>query len=490
MENSQAPAGLSQVMCDYCIDDLTAAAKTCLKCESSFCDRHLQPHLHKKTFSGHILTEPVSDLSSWQCPDHKEFLQFYCKDDAECVCSCCIIIGKHKSHILLSLDQIQGAIKEELNREIKKLWGVLQNCSSKQQDLERIEAEIKTQINELKGKLSENFSEWKRKLDEDEESSLKLIDEEAHQVLSQIRSCSETLNKRMEQITLIDGETQSLVQRDCLSLIQNSKQLLSRLTETQRVTDLDVPVLTLNLSNVSQHIQKRLSELEKYHSNILKIIMPSFTKYREPSDVTPPTHSSPGAAHVPENILQLSTGIIRGAGISQGKRSLTLDANTANCNLILSDDLRSATWTEQKQPYLPHPERFKHHPQVLCTQSFSSGSLSWDVKTSGDYWRIGIVCGNMEREGLNSHLGNNSNSWGLCFYGGNFLRACHNYQPIFIQEFPSQSRIRVLLDYEAGTVSFYQVTSTVTHLHTFQTKFIEPVFPAFCCWEKSLKLIN
>ncbi|XP_067837598.1 E3 ubiquitin/ISG15 ligase TRIM25-like [Heptranchias perlo] len=442
---SQPLAKSSRVVCDTCIKNPSPAVKTCLKCEASFCSLHLKPHLLKEAYKDHTLIEPVADLTDRQCVDHKKVLEFYCKDDAECVCVSCIIIGKHKSHTLLSLDQAQAVIKEELEREIESLRGVQQNCSSKQRDLERSEAEIKTRINELKGKLSKSFSEWRRELEEDEEYALKLIDEEGLRALSQIRSCSEALNKRMEQITLIDGETQSLVQRDHLSFIQNSKQLLSRVTETQRVTDPDVPALTLNLSNISQLIQKRLNGSEKYHSDILGII---------------------------------------------GQRSpMSLDPKTVNWNLVLSDDLRSVTRTEWEQPYPPHPERFKDCPQVLCSQSFSSGSHSWDVETYGKDWGIGIVCGSVAREGDESNLRLSRKSWCLDFHYGS-LTAAHYSQFTHLPLTPSNIRIRVQLDYEAGTLSFHRVTDSLRHLHTFQTTFTEPVFPAFYCGNKSLKLLN
>ncbi|XP_078406626.1 E3 ubiquitin/ISG15 ligase TRIM25-like isoform X1 [Cetorhinus maximus] len=479
--HSQPPAG--HVVCDYCDSNPNPAVKTCLKCEISLCSLHLKPHLQSKAFSGHTLIEPVSDLTGRQCPDHKDPLIFYCKDDEECVCVSCAIIGKHKSHTLLSLDEAQAAIKEELEIEIEKLREVQQNCSSKQRDLEKSETEIKTRINELKGKLSTSFSKWRRKLDEDEKSTLKLIDEEGLRALSQIRSCSEALNKRMEQITFIDGETQTLVQREPLSFIQNSKQLLSRVTESQKVTDPDVPEFTLNLSNIFQLIQKRLNGSEKYHSDILEIIMPASTKYRGPLDITPPPHSPSGT------VLRIAAGISRRTGISRGKSSLSLDPKTANWNLVLSDDLRSVTWTERKQFSLLYPKRFKHYPQVLCSQSFSSGSHSWDVETDGNECGIGIACGTVEREGRNSFLGNSNKSW--CLYCGfSYLKAWHNFQFTDLPLFPSKPRIRVQLDYEAGTLSFYRVTDSVRYLHTFQTTFTEPVFPAFYCRRKSLKLLN
>ncbi|XP_078087407.1 E3 ubiquitin/ISG15 ligase TRIM25-like isoform X2 [Mustelus asterias] len=454
---SQPSADSAHIVCDNCDENPNPAVKTCLKCEISLCSLHLKPHLRNKAFSGHTLIEPVADLTGRQCSDHKELLNFYCKDDTECVCVSCAIIGKHKSHTLLSLDDAQATIKR--------------------------------QINELKGKLSKSFSEWRRKLEEDEESSLKLIDEEELRVVSQIRSCYETLNKRVEQITSIDGESQRLVQRDPLSFIQNSKLLLSRVTETQRVTDPDVPVFTLNLSNASQFLQKRLSGWKKYHSDILGIIAPTFTEYRGPSHTTSPSNTSSGAAPVPGNILQMLTGINERAGIAQGKNSLTLDPKTANCNLVLSDDLRSATWTEQKQPYPPHPERFKDRPQVLCSQSFSSGAHSWDVETDGDYWVIGIMCKSVEREGENSGLGNSNKSWCIyCGFGSLWVR--HNSHVTRLRPFPSNNRIRVRLNYNTGTLSFQQVADALINLHTFKTKFTEPVFPAFYCRYTALKLLN
>ncbi|XP_041050253.1 E3 ubiquitin-protein ligase TRIM39-like isoform X2 [Carcharodon carcharias] len=402
--HSQPPAG--HVMCDYCDSNPNPAVKTCLKCEISLCSLHLKPHLQNKAFSGHTLIEPVSDLTDRQCPDHKDPLIFYCKDDAKCVCVSCAIIGKHKSHTLLSLNEAQAAIKEELETEIKKLQEVQQNCSSKQRGLERSETEVK-----------------------------------------------------------------------------NSKQLLSRVTESQKVTDPDVPEFTLNLSNIFQLIQERLNGCEKYHSDILEIIMPASTKYRGPLDIMPPPHSPSGTA------LRIAAGISRRTGISQGKSSLSLDPKTANCNLVLSDDLRSVTWTERKQFSLLYPKRFKHYPQVLCSQSFSSGSHSWDVETDGNECGIGIACGTVEREGRNSFLGNSNKSW--CLYCGfSYLKAWHNSQFTDLPLFPSKPRIRVQLDYEAGTLSFYRVTDSVRYLHTFQTTFTEPVFPAFYCGRKCLKLLN
>ncbi|XP_060693472.1 E3 ubiquitin/ISG15 ligase TRIM25-like [Hemiscyllium ocellatum] len=353
------------------------------------------------------------------------------------------VIDEQESDVGVHVDQMLV----KLEKEFEKIDDIQRNCSSKKEELERSEAEIKTQISEIKEKLSKNFSEWRRKLNEDEEFTMRVIDEEGLQALSQIQSCSEALNHKMEQIALIDEEIKSFLQKDPLSIIQNSTQLISRVKETKRITEPDVPVVIINLSNISQQLQKKLKGWEMYHADIL--------------------------------------GAIRNS-------PLNLDLKTANFNLILSNNLRSVTWTGQEQPYPPHPQRFKDCPQVLCSQSFSSGSHSWDVQIDGNEWGVGIAYESLDREGKSSYLGKNSKSWSLdCGYIiPDYLWARHNSQFTLLPSIQFNPRIRVQLDYEAGTLSFHQVTDSLTHLHTFQTTFTEPLFPAFYCyWNTSIKLL-
>ncbi|KAL0201985.1 hypothetical protein M9458_000003, partial [Cirrhinus mrigala] len=61
---------------------------------------------------------------------------------------------------------------------------------------------------------------------------------------------------------------------------------------------------------------------------------------------------------------------------------LTLDPNTANTRLILSDDNRKITCVEDHQPYPDHPERFDVLLQVLSAKSLT-GRCYWEVEWSG-----------------------------------------------------------------------------------------------------------
>ncbi|XP_059824979.1 E3 ubiquitin/ISG15 ligase TRIM25-like [Hypanus sabinus] len=219
------------VMCEYCIDNPTQAVKTCLKCETSFCSRHLQPHLTKQIYKDHCLIEPTADLTRRQCPSHRKALDFYCEQDEVCVCMSCTIVGNHKSHSLLSLEQAKDKLKEKLKNSVENIQTIQKEWSREQEDLKQSEIEVKRHSKEMKEKLLAAFSEWRKQLEDDEKLALKMIDEEENRALCQIKSSSDSLLKKMEEIQIIDKEAQGQVVEDPLFFIQDVKQLLSRYSQ-------------------------------------------------------------------------------------------------------------------------------------------------------------------------------------------------------------------------------------------------------------------
>ncbi|XP_067248500.1 NACHT, LRR and PYD domains-containing protein 12 isoform X1 [Chanodichthys erythropterus] len=170
------------------------------------------------------------------------------------------------------------------------------------------------------------------------------------------------------------------------------------------------------------------------------------------------------------------------AGLHKYACDLTLDPNTANIHLILSDENRKVTYAE-KQLYPDHPERFDGWPQVLCRESLS-GRCYWEAEWSG-YAVMAVTYKGINRKGWNefSEFGynrNNRNSWSLIC--SETFTACHDNKETVIQV-PSCSskRIGVYVDWSAGILSFYSVsdTRTLTHLHTFTSTFTESLYAGF-----------
>uniref|UniRef100_A0AAZ3RF69 NLRC3-like protein n=1 Tax=Oncorhynchus tshawytscha TaxID=74940 RepID=A0AAZ3RF69_ONCTS len=160
---------------------------------------------------------------------------------------------------------------------------------------------------------------------------------------------------------------------------------------------------------------------------------------------------------------------------------LTLDPNTVNQQLSLSEENRKVTRRREKQPYPDHPERFEYCRQVLCREGLT-GRCYWEVEWSGRRAVIGVTYKGISRRGKSTDclIGLNDKSWSLQCSDQHYT-AWHNHKPTSI-EAPSSSfhRVGVYLDWPAGTLSFYRVSfDTLTHLHTFTSTFTEPLYPGF-----------
>lgn len=166
-------------------------------------------------------------------------------------------------------------------------------------------------------------------------------------------------------------------------------------------------------------------------------------------------------------------------------RKLSLDPNTADRNLYLCDDNKGVMVLNEKQPYPDHPDRFDGWKQLLCRDGLT-GRCYWEVQWRGSV-NIGVTYRGIKRSGDSDDccIGWNDQSWSvMCTPHG--YTAWHNNTAEDIDTTPpsESNRVAVYLDWSAGTVSFYCLPSFVSsikqiHLHTFRSKFTEPVYPAF-----------
>jgi hypothetical protein len=78
---------------------------------------------------------------------------------------------------------------------------------------------------------------------------------------------------------------------------------------------------------------------------------------------------------------------------------MTLDPDTANPELVLSEDRRSMQRGEQRQALPDSPERFDPGPRVLGKERFTSGRHYWEVEV-GDRasWALGVYRENVNRK--------------------------------------------------------------------------------------------
>uniref|UniRef100_A0A1B8Y866 B30.2/SPRY domain-containing protein n=1 Tax=Xenopus tropicalis TaxID=8364 RepID=A0A1B8Y866_XENTR len=168
----------------------------------------------------------------------------------------------------------------------------------------------------------------------------------------------------------------------------------------------------------------------------------------------------------------------------QEATDLVLDINTAHNRVSVSGDRKSASYSLTELHYPQSPERFQDYTQALSSRSFPSGRHYWEVEGSeSGKWEVGVAYPSIERGGGQSGIGNNDKSWCLHRWNNNRYSVGHDSNWTDLPHTHSCRRIRISLDYEAGRLSFYELSEPIRHLHTFTASFTEPLHAAF--WVQS-----
>uniref|UniRef100_A0AAQ4PVL4 B30.2/SPRY domain-containing protein n=1 Tax=Gasterosteus aculeatus aculeatus TaxID=481459 RepID=A0AAQ4PVL4_GASAC len=176
-------------------------------------------------------------------------------------------------------------------------------------------------------------------------------------------------------------------------------------------------------------------------------------------------------------------------GLRKYSCELTIDTNTVNKHLKLSDNNRKVTYVmEEDQSHPDHPDRFDYWPQLLCRTGLT-GRCYWEVEWRGNVY-VSVSYRGIKRKGDSDCVfGGNDQSWSLnCCDEGYSVWHNETVTPISSSSSSSTSsgRVAVYVDCPAGSLSFYRVSSdTLIHLHTFSTTFTEPLYPGFCLWSAS-----
>ncbi|XP_072224712.1 neoverrucotoxin subunit alpha-like [Leuresthes tenuis] len=170
-------------------------------------------------------------------------------------------------------------------------------------------------------------------------------------------------------------------------------------------------------------------------------------------------------------------------GLRKYSCQLTIDTNTVNTELKLSDNNRKVTRVKKVQSYPDHPDRFYGWSQLLC-RNVLTGRCFWEVEWRGTVY-ISVSYRRISRRGGDCVFGFNDQSWSLfcCSDHRSGYSVWHNNTKTSISSSVS-NRAAVYVDRPAGTLSFYRVSSdTLIHLHTFNTTFTEePLHPGFTFW--------
>ncbi|CAN0112066.1 unnamed protein product [Lampetra fluviatilis] len=421
-----AAAAGGVVFCDNCPKGKTLAVKTCLRCEMSFCRKHLAPHLERAKLKDHVLVSPDVNPEERKCKRHKQELIFYCKQDVSLVCTVCAFTGEHRGHDVDTLENEHKTRKGRVGEEMRAVEKDRKKAEASVGQMKATRKDVQDCMVQTKARISGEFTRMRAMLDEDERTTLYRVDMKGRELLSQIEENIAHYEHEISELQAAATRLHALQEeRDSLAFLQ------VHLKETNR----------------------RDAQKEAPHSSLSK-----------------------------KDIAVISA--LQGAGVNllafMYGRSPTVDTNSARNYLQISSDLRTVTLTAVSQGRPDHPHRFDAWQQALCSESFSSGQHYWEVDVGGaaGSCEVGVAYGTIARKGLGNEcrLGQNDSSWVLCKYNN----SCSVWHGDVETELPVRDpprRVGCHLHWEAGLLSFYRADS-MELLHSVHHSFSQPLYPA------------
>ncbi|XP_077122670.1 E3 ubiquitin/ISG15 ligase TRIM25-like [Ranitomeya variabilis] len=428
---------ITGICCTYCVDSPVPAVRSCLHCEASLCDKHLRSHSKSPE---HILSDPSTSLEKRKCSVHKKILEYYCTEDAACICVSCSLAGEHRGHRVEMLDEASEKKKNKLRNVLQKLITMRKETEERVRSLEE---------------------RWR-----------KAQEKAAGEVERVIALCTD-IRRRVDNL---------------------EKKVLSEISRQEKEESLSLSALIHQLDIKKDELSRKSRHLEE-----LCNMTDPLTVLQEPDtgDLCDPEEKGGDEdiggrdkqphdgddldvaviSHTLHTLSDVITGI-RNRIYVEDPADILLDVTTAANNLLISDDLKTATWTREWQNRPETVERFQGYNQVMSRRGFTSGQHYWDVEISrsGD-WMVGMCYPSIDRREYQSLIGNNNKSWSLCIFNNQYL-VIHGSKEIRLRGKICSNRVRICLDYEAGQLSFYELCDPIRHLHTFTATFSEPLHAA------------
>ncbi|XP_063067863.1 tripartite motif-containing protein 16-like [Engraulis encrasicolus] len=350
------PNAEGEVPCDFCSDEKLKAVKSCLVCQVSLCDTHLQPHNDIPALKKHKLVKAMQ-LEEVICSQHGSLLQVFCRTDQKCICILCTM-DDHKGHDTVSaaaerkrnewqLEDMHMKFEERIQEREKKLKDVREAVKSRNSLAEKAEQHSEKVFT----RLLESIERRRVEVREQIRGQQKVAVSHAERVV-------EELEEEVAELRRGDAELEQLPRND------NNVHFLQIFHGLETSLDCTgLPSMTLSSESSFKGLQRSLSAFEKGVGNVSERDMKWINKKLKNIKVV-----RPPVPKTRQDFLKYSC-------------QLTLDPNTANSSISLSEDNRKATHHLQEQQYPDHPDRFKSTRQVLCKEGLT-GRCYWEVELS------------------------------------------------------------------------------------------------------------
>ncbi|XP_049895668.1 zinc finger protein RFP-like [Epinephelus moara] len=372
------------------------------------------------------------------CMKHDKLLELFCKTDQMCLCMLCTVLD-HKSHDV-------APVKEQYERNLAKLGktrAIIQQMIKTRQfkiqefkDSVSISREIADREiairNHVFTKLKEAIERHQAKLIESTEEKHRMTEKQAEGFIKEMEQEISELKKRSSELE------QFLLLEDHLDFLQN-------------FSSLDAAPPTKNWTKVKVCPPSYEGTVGTAVDQLVEMVKKQVKKFLKESEM--------------KTVQQYAVDV-------------TLDPDTANPRLILSEDGKQVSDGTVWKDLRHNPKRFSHGVCVLGKQFVSSGRFYFEVQVKGKPdWGLGVAAESVNRKGPITASPNNG-YWTIHSRKGNF---CHLFTESLVRlsQKSKPEKVGVFVDYDEGLVSFYDVDAAAlidAHIGCSFTGKLHPVF--------------
>uniref|UniRef100_A0A8D2IV28 Zinc finger protein RFP-like n=1 Tax=Varanus komodoensis TaxID=61221 RepID=A0A8D2IV28_VARKO len=360
------------------------------------------------------------------CERHREPLKLFCRDDAAAICVVCDRSKEHREHSVIPIEEVPQ--RSEVGSICTR-----RNCDVMFGLLAVLVSLLQKQ------KVNSVFERMYNFLEE-----LELLR------LAQLGSLKKEIEeKQQESIAKFSEEISHL--NNLITEVEGTFQQPERELPQVRVR------LPANILNTRKNLYILLSVRNEPNFSVVLLLI---------------------FLLIPSKLLFLVSAV-----------NFTLDPNTANPFLILSDDLKSVRRGSKYQVLPDNPERFDIMMSVLGREIFTSGRHWWEVEVEENLgrWAVGVARESVRRKGV-VRISPDEGFWAV---GKSFrdssspcqILAFTSPKPLPLTLRRKLRKIRVFLDYEEDRVEFFDVDSDDL-IFTFHSASFsgEKILPFFRVW--------
>ncbi|KAI4798380.1 hypothetical protein KUCAC02_022091 [Chaenocephalus aceratus] len=425
-----------EVPCDVCTGTRLKALKSCLVCLASYCETHLEPHLKNAGFKRHQLIDPEENLESRMCVKHDKLLELFCKTDQVCVCMLCSF-SDHKAHDVVPLKEGYEGKKAELGKTEAEIQLMIQKRRLKIQEMNRsVELSKEGADREIADGV-QVFTALKESAERSQAELMDTIKEKQRETEEQAESFIKELEQEVSELKKRSSEVEQLSRsEDQLHLLQSFTSL-NAAPPTKNWTEVRVR------PSYEGTLRRAVTQLEEMLSKQMKKLLAEVELKR----------------------------------VQQDEVEVTLDPDTAQPSLILSDDEKQVKYVDVRKNLPNNPERFDYCARVLAKQSFSSGRFYYEVQVEGKtQWVLGVARESINRKG-NITATPRDGYWIIWLMKNEYQAFAGPSVRLSLKSQPQ--KVGVFVDYEEGLVSFYDVDAAALIYSFTGCCFKEKLYPHF-----------